>query len=142
MQTANTRVRFFFGDADHDFALTLGGLEELQTLTDAGPQVLHDRFVTGAWRLKDITETVRLGLIGGGMPPQDAARMLKTYGYPEQPLATLVLPARLILAAALVGVADDPPGKSSGVEAEPSLDPSPMADGASASSMPPEPPSA
>lgn len=55
-----------FGDGVYAFALDFGQIEELQEKTDCGPFELYKRLLSGAWRIKDVTETIRLGLLGGG----------------------------------------------------------------------------
>jgi len=61
------RVAFPFGDGAYLFRLDFGGVRELQRLTDAGPLVLHRRLLHGQWMMDDVRETIRLGLIGGGL---------------------------------------------------------------------------
>ncbi len=52
--------------------LGLGELLELQEKCDAGPAQIVARLEGGTWRVQDLRETLRLGLIGGGMTPTDA----------------------------------------------------------------------
>lgn len=91
-----------FGDGVHIFRLDIGQLEELDELTDAGPEFLMNRVIRGDWRLKDIRETIRLGLIGGGMDPMRALAMRDRYAAPGNllPHKSLVIS---ILGAALIG---------------------------------------
>jgi len=63
----------------HVFRLPIAQLEELQERCDAGPQQILRRLIDGSWRVKDVTETIRLALIGGGMPPVDAAKLVMHY---------------------------------------------------------------
>ena len=60
--------------------------------------------------MDDLRETIRLGLIGGGMDPLDALVLVKRY-VDDRPLMENVLPAWRILSAALMGPEDDAPGK-------------------------------
>lgn len=102
-------VRFDYGDGEHTFRLAIGQLRELQDKTGVGPATLLDRITTRSWRVDDIRETIRLGLIGGGMDPLDALGVVRRY-VDERPIAESVDPAFRVLMAALVGPEDDKPG--------------------------------
>ena len=98
------------------FHVRVGELRELQDKCDAGPAVVYQRLVSGLWRLEDLRETIRLGLIGGGMAPTDAAKLVKNY-VDARPLAESVPVATAILGALLVGVEEvmkDKPEKPAG----------------------------
>ena len=69
----------FFGDAEHVFSLTPPMVLELEAVTGAGIGGLFRRLTQSDFRAKEITETIRLGLIGGGMTPESAARLVETY---------------------------------------------------------------
>lgn len=111
-----------FGDGPHDFQLNIAELEELQELTDAGPEEVFHRVSEGRWRVADIRETVRLGLKGAGMVALTARAMVDRYAGPGQ-LADNKELATCILAAALVGAPDEdvPSGEMQG-ESDPSPD--------------------
>ena len=67
-----TYVDEFFGDAVHRFDLHAGSfdrLTELQEKTGDGPFVTFKRLRDGEWRVVDVSETIRIGLIGGGASP-------------------------------------------------------------------------
>lgn len=66
--------------------------------------------------VNDIRETIRIGLIGGGKKPEEAAKIVASCvdGYP---LAHSVLVAHRVLTAYLVGVPGDPLGKTQAGEA-------------------------
>lgn len=70
-------------------------------------RLLHDK-----WGIQDIRETIRLGLMGGGMSANDALKVVKTH-VDENPngLAPSVLVAIEVLKAVMVGVPSDPVGK-------------------------------
>ncbi|QEN86878.1 gene transfer agent family protein [Labrys sp. KNU-23] len=105
------KTTFTWADGQYSFALPLGQLEELQEKADCGPLALLERMRNGTWREADLRQTIRLGLIGGGLEPTAALRMVERYVYPARPLMEGLLPAQSILAAALWGVEDDQPGK-------------------------------
>lgn len=104
-----------FGDGPHDFQLNIAELEELQELTDAGPEEVFHRISEGRWRVADIRETIRLGLKGAGMVALTARAMVDRYAGPGQ-LADNKELATCILAAALVGAPDEdvPSGEMQG----------------------------
>lgn len=108
------QISFAWADGEHTFALKIGQLIELQEKCDAGPPVVLARLESGAWRVSDVRETIRLGLIGGGASPTDALKLTIRY-VDERPLGESSLVAQLILAAALFGAPegaeDSPPEK-------------------------------
>ncbi|MBI1405709.1 MAG: gene transfer agent family protein [Caulobacter sp.] len=95
-----------FGDGRHPFRLRIGELEELQEKCDAGPEEIYWRLQTGAWRVADIRETLRLGLIGGGLTPTPALVLVNRYAG-EGWLAEWKALAANIIAAALFGAPDE-----------------------------------
>lgn len=105
-----------WGDGEHRFRLPIGQLRELQEKCSAGPAEILLRIVSQKWLIDDIRETVRLGLIGGGMPPVTASALVKRY-VDERPLFENTRPAQVILMAALAGVEDEPTGKEETPEA-------------------------
>lgn len=108
-------VTFEWADGEHTFRLYAPLLEELQELCNAGPQFILQRLQsTGDWRFADVRETLRLGLIGGGMDSSVALSLVNRYVGDKKtaaPLLPNVQPAALVLMAALMGVSDDPVGK-------------------------------
>jgi hypothetical protein len=107
----STTVKFEWADGEHEFCLPLGQLRDLQKACDAGPRVIFDRLASGRWLVDDIYETIRLGLIGGGMAPLRALGLVNKY-VAKRPLIENVGAAMQILEAELVGVPDDPVPKS------------------------------
>ncbi|MDO6521277.1 gene transfer agent family protein [Shimia thalassica] len=70
----------FFGDGKHTFALTDDMITELERIADLGIGALYLRCVNMQFTLSDLVEVIRLGLIGGGSTPEQAARLTHTYG--------------------------------------------------------------
>jgi hypothetical protein len=102
-----------FGDGRHDFNIApIGSMLELQDNCDAGPAEIFSRLRNGLWRVNDVRETIRIGLIGGGMKPVDALKLVDRYVGGPRPWSESVPVASSILLAALVGVPDDPVGKT------------------------------
>ncbi|TMV35872.1 gene transfer agent family protein, partial [Thioclava sp. BHET1] len=113
---------------EHQVALNIGELRALQEVCNAGPEEVFNRLRRGDWRIDDLIEVLRLGLIGGGAMTAEAAGVFVTGLMAKHPLVAFKLPAIEILARALLGVGDDPVGKLEGG------DQSPPANGASAAS--------
>ena len=81
----NTVVLVWPG-GEHEFALRLGELEALQIASDSGPGEVLLRLHTsmadanplvGPWRISDVIDTIRLGLIGGGMDGIEARNQVR-----------------------------------------------------------------
>ena len=68
------------------------------------------RSVGGDWRVDDIREPIRLGLIGAGMTPTEAYLLVTRY-VDGLPLTDNITLAADVLHHALVGEVDDPVGK-------------------------------
>ncbi|WP_411837034.1 gene transfer agent family protein [Paracoccus sp. ME4] len=91
--------RAFFGDGERSFTLNDPMITELERLTGTGIGGLFLRLTRSDFRLVDLVEIIRLGLIGGGTNPEDAARLVETYARHRPigeilPLALDVIDAR------------------------------------------------
>ncbi|WP_454684885.1 gene transfer agent family protein [Ancylobacter moscoviensis] len=113
----DARIELDWADGTYAFRLAIGQLAELQEKTNAGPLVLFERLRTGTWRVEDITNTVRLGLIGGGMAPADALKKVRTY-VEERPWTENVPVAMMIVMAALYGSPEEEAGNVEAAEPE------------------------
>lgn len=103
----NGEIPLNWGDGEHKFNIApLKCILELEEKCDAGMMEIYNRITTGRWRLNDLRETLRLGLIGAGTTPDKALRLVNRY-CDERPKIESVLPAQAILGAALIGVPDD-----------------------------------
>jgi hypothetical protein len=110
------RVTAEFGGELHEFCLRWGELMELQEKCDAGPGIVLMRLIANQWRMEDVPAVIRLGLVGGGMTPTAAARLVRTQ-VEEQPHNIggpdgLGILAVRVLSAALHGAPDEPVGKA------------------------------
>jgi hypothetical protein len=87
-----------------------------------GPFEILQRLRSGFWRIDDIRETLRLGLIGGGLQAEKALKLVIQYvdDFAERPLPENVPHAMAVLGAALYGPADEemPGGKTETAGAE------------------------
>ena len=108
------QVTIEWADGEYVFVLKIKQLIELQELCDAGPPYILTRLQSGVWRVNDVRETIRIGLIGGGMPPNEALKKVARY-VDEEPLAYNALVAQTVISAALFGAPegseDAPPEK-------------------------------
>jgi hypothetical protein len=74
-----TAFKGYFGDGEHVFELTPPMIEELERKTGVGVGIVVNRVSAMLFSFADLIEIIRLGLIGGGMAPVDAQRMVDTY---------------------------------------------------------------
>lgn len=113
--SADGSTEFDWADGTYKFRLGLGQIRELQEKTKVGPRRLFVRIQSGDWLIDDLRETIRLGLIGGGMEPVKALELVRAY-FDKRPKLENVEPALRILGAFLIGVPDDPVGKTPAAE--------------------------
>lgn len=119
MATVGTR-RIIWRNGEDDFCLAkVGDILALEEKCGVGIMAVMRRLETDAWGLNDVRETIRLGLIGGGMSPDKAMAAVKLHvDLNPNGLAPSVIIAHEILKAVLIGVPDDPVGKNPAAEAE------------------------
>lgn len=108
---------------EHAFRMGLGEIRALQESRGAGPQEVLRRLQRGQWRIDDVIDVVRLGLIGSGaMDDPDALRLCERQ-MAVRPL-DLVMVAQLVLTEWLTGPEDDAPEKpEAGAETTPEAPP-------------------
>lgn len=94
------------------FKLAWRELMKIQEACDAGPYVVLDRLVSGRWKLQDISEVIKWGLIGGGMEQGKALKLIETEVETRPPLENLVI-AQQVLGAGVVGSSEEEVGKKS-----------------------------
>ncbi len=114
--SADGSVTLDWKDGEDRFRLRLGEIRILQEKCAAGPLTIHRRLLTGDWYVDDVRETIRLGLIGGGLSSDDAMKKVRR-SVDERPLAESVSLAAAVVLAAVVGVPDDAVGKGAAEEA-------------------------
>lgn len=135
-------VTLEWADGEYTFRLRQGELIELQEKTDAGPMWVLNRMMqptpeNRGWRVEDIREVIRLGLIGGGMEPVKALKLVRTYVESRPPMENLLF-AQSILAAGIMGVPDDQPQKKSGRPRKSTTSPAASGGGAPSSASVPQ----
>lgn len=111
-------------DGKYRFRLPITQLEELQEKCDAGPPTIFQRLCSASWMVRDVRETIRLGLIGGGMSPAKALGLVQRY-VDDRPLGENAPTAQAILLAAIIGVEDEPVGKTEAAESPEAMAESP-----------------
>jgi len=75
----------FFGDAEYELRLTPILIAELERSTGCGIGGLCQRVFNNVFEYRDISEVIRLALVGGGTDPKKAADLVNTY-VPSRPL--------------------------------------------------------
>lgn len=101
-----------WADGTYEFALNWGELSELQDACNAGPFVILARLTANQWRIEDVSNVIRLGLIGAGAEPPKALKLVKTYveSRPQDLMLNSSF-ARGILEVALMGAPEEAPGE-------------------------------
>jgi hypothetical protein len=105
-RSRSAKITKFVGDNEYVLRLRIEELIALQEALNVGPYFLSQRLVAGNWFVEDVTQTIRLGLIGGGMRHEEAAKLIRNY-VKEGYLSDYYLCAYEVLMAALIGVADE-----------------------------------
>lgn len=121
-----------WADGTYTFRLTLAGAIELESKCDSPIAVIHHRLIANAYKVSDVRETIRLGLIGGGLDPVKALALVRSY-VEDRPLAESWIIARTIMGGMFYGFEEHP--ISDPQEAAP-VHPSPSASTPPASTRP------
>lgn len=105
VDTSKTAIFAAFDGDEQRFQLRLGEIAELERKCNAGIGAVMVRLAAHQFYAADVWDTIRLGLIGGGMGRADAdARMLN---YRTEPLSPYLELAADILSAAVSGPKPD-----------------------------------
>jgi hypothetical protein len=137
----NGEVEFPWGDDEHKFNIAkLKCILELEEKCGVGIAEIYYRIASGKWRWNDCRETLRLGLIGAGMTPDKALRLINRY-CDDRPMVESVLPAQAVLATAMVGVPGDDLAKKAETERTKEDQSTPTVDSSAPSSTDSVPPS-
>lgn len=91
---------------DYNCRLAWGQMIKLQEARNAGPFVIYLRLHGSDWLVEDIREVIRFGLIGGGMDPVRAKKMILEYIEDRAPFHNLAL-AQAIMKAGCLGPEDE-----------------------------------
>jgi hypothetical protein len=106
----DARITEDFADGTYEFRLGYGAIRMLQEARDAGPLWLFGVLQSGTWKVEDIREVIRCGLIGGGMAPVAANKLVIAYVEERPPMENMALAIR-VLGAGIVGAGDEPMGE-------------------------------
>jgi len=117
-------VRINWSGGEDDFCASKVGTQlAIEERCNAGLGAVYQRIANGTWKINDISEVIRLSLIGAGMSAEEAKKKTDVHVF-QNPngLAPSLMVSMRILEAALVGVPDDPVGKkeAEGVPESPS----------------------
>lgn len=94
------------------FRLPIERLDALEVACGGtGCSEIFGRLESSRWGIRDVTETIRLGLLGGGADAKLAKRLVEEHVV-DGKIFENVLVARAVLAAAIFGWPDDPVGKT------------------------------
>jgi Phage tail tube protein, GTA-gp10 len=96
------RATFDWGDGEHTFRLTFKGICELEARIDRGILWLYRELERGEAKLEHIREVHRIGLIGGGMEPVAAIKLVRTYIEESPNILANTSTAKLILLPVLL----------------------------------------
>lgn len=111
----DARIELDFADGQYSFRLPWGGLVELQEKCAIGPYALLNRLNSDDWRVEDISEVIRIGLIGGAngdeMHPVKANKLVERYVKARPPTENLNI-ARGIMLVALFGAPEEEAAKT------------------------------
>lgn len=102
----DAQITLPWADGDYTFRLGWGELELLQEACNAGPYVILNRLMTEQWLIGDVSHTIRLGLMGGGLKPSEALKKVRDYVEKRPPLENLLL-AQAIISAGLTGAPEE-----------------------------------
>lgn len=114
--SADGSITLVWGDGENKFRYAIGQFRELQEKVNArrqtiaaplvGPMALINLLrMKDAWP-DDVRDILRIGLVGGGLTPQEAHRKLVLYFDPTPP-AEHMLTAYYVLVAGFIGVPED-----------------------------------
>lgn len=104
-------VTLDWGDGTYVFRLAWAQLIQLQEACDAGPQMILQRLGDNSWRVEYISHILRLGLIGGGLEPVKALKLVREYVEARPPLENFLY-AQAVLSIGLLGAPDEAQKKS------------------------------
>lgn len=106
MANRDARITEDFADGTYQFCMNYGAIRMLQEAREMGPLFLYGVLTSNAWKVEDIREIIRCGLIGGGMSPAQALKLVRMY-VEERPIMESVGLAKKILGAGLVGAPEE-----------------------------------
>jgi hypothetical protein len=110
-------IELVWDGGEHPFQLNVGELRALQAKCDAGPMYVLTRLLSVQWYVDDVLETIRLGLIGGGMDEALARKLVDAHVPAHRMHKNVPLAANILRHSIMEEDADDQPGDDSPGEA-------------------------
>jgi hypothetical protein len=89
-------MQAFFGDQKYTFKLTPELIRELESKCGAGIGLIAGRVFARQFSQAEITETLRLALIGGGTAPKRAAELIAAYAEGRPLIETYEIAAKVL----------------------------------------------
>jgi hypothetical protein len=96
------------------FDLRLGEIRKLEDKTGLGAPVILHHLQTDQWKVDHFRETILQGLLGGGMPIEQARKLVSKW-VDGRPARESILPAQAIIMAYILGA---PQGKKDPLETD------------------------
>lgn len=111
-----------WGGETRHFRLAFRDLAALESSRNLGAFEIFQRLRLRTARVEEARDVLRFGLEGGGAKPSEAGALVRRY-CEDRPLEESILPAMMVLAAALFDIPEelDDPGKDDGERAETSV---------------------
>lgn len=103
---------------EHAFRLGIGELRAIEQKCDAGCAVVLMRLLSTSWKIDDVVQPIRLGLIGGGMPEREAQKEVDRALTLASPYAIAVTAAEVIRRFVMWETPDQPGEPEAGIAAE------------------------
>lgn len=110
MGRRDARITEDFADGTYEFCMNYGAIRMLQEARDMGPLYIYTEMERGMWRVEDVREVIRCGLIGGGMAPVKANKLVTLY-VEGRPIMENVALAMRVLGAGLIGAPEENVGE-------------------------------
>lgn len=103
---------------EHSFRLGIGELRAIEQRSEAGCAVVMMRLLSSQWKIDDVVQPIRLGLVGGGMSERDAQKALESALDIASPYSLAVTSADIIRRFIMWETPDQPGEQRAGTEAE------------------------
>jgi Phage tail tube protein, GTA-gp10 len=98
-----------WADGTYNFRIGIGEIGEIEKLCDAGILRIAERVIAPDCKIQDYLVPIRVGLVGGGMDPVEARRLVERYALPY---VSNIGVAYDLLRVAAFGPEDEPLPKS------------------------------
>ena len=100
-------IQMFPNGEEYPFRLAWGQLIKLEEERNCGCYKIWVRLCDESWTIKDISEVIFLGLVGGGMGDIKARKLVREYVEGRPPIESLEL-AQKVIEAGLIGAPEEP----------------------------------